>query len=89
MRRVAFFLAIVLSLSPGVSTKTKSKKLHGYVTNIVSTTTFEVEDYRITHDLTEVEDEYARPLQSLCRDWPKHIPDLSSTTRRTQATMLF
>ena len=56
MRRVAFFLAIVLSLSPGVSAKTKSKKIRGYVTNIVSTTTFEIEDYRITRDLTLVLD---------------------------------
>ena len=49
-----FILPIFLLLALALPAGAKEVKIHGYVTNITSPTTFEIEDYRITRDLSLV-----------------------------------
>lgn len=51
MKRFAT-LTILAALVFPVSGITKNKKIRGYVTEVISPTSFEIEDYRITRDLT-------------------------------------
>ena len=51
MKRWAIFLVLGVFLHPAaVEAKTKSVKIRGYVTNVVSPTEFEIEDYKIKSD---------------------------------------
>jgi hypothetical protein len=56
MKRLALFLSLVLvfSLALAVPVAAKEKKIRGYVTKIISSTEFEIEDYRITKDASLV-----------------------------------
>jgi hypothetical protein len=49
--RSAVLTAVLLVLAAS-STEAKEIKIHGYVTNIISPTQFEIEDYRITRELS-------------------------------------
>ena len=48
MKRTILFFSLFLALS--LPTSAKDKKIHGYVTNVISPTVIEIEDYRITRD---------------------------------------
>ncbi len=52
MRRLTLFIPLLLVLA--FPTGANEVKIHGYVTNVASPTTFEIEDYRITRDLSLV-----------------------------------
>ncbi|MBI4464763.1 MAG: hypothetical protein HY647_08685, partial [Acidobacteria bacterium] len=48
MKRLTFLL--VISFASNTAAVAGTVKIHGYVTNVVSPTVFEIEDYRITRD---------------------------------------
>lgn len=56
MKNRLIVLAAGVFLTIGMPAMAKSVKIHGYVTNVVSSTVFEIEDYKITKDLTLVLD---------------------------------
>jgi Zn-dependent protease with chaperone function len=47
-------LAVALFATSAIPAGAKEIKIHGYVTNVVSSTQFEIEDYRITRDVSLV-----------------------------------
>ncbi len=51
MRRIPILVALVVVLAFVPSAFAKSIKIRGFVTNVVSPTSFEIEDYRIMRDL--------------------------------------
>ena len=50
MRLTILFLSLFLSLGALLHAKTKKLKIRGYITNVVSATNFEIEDYKINRD---------------------------------------
>src|SRR5260370_40083500 len=60
-------LSVTLLFFFALPTCAKEIKIHGYVTNVISPTQFEIEDYRITRDLSLVlemeKEETEEPIQ--------------------------
>jgi hypothetical protein len=61
------FLSVALLFVCALPTCAKEIKIHGYVTNVISPTQFEIEDYRITRDLSLIleleKEEKEEPIQ--------------------------
>jgi hypothetical protein len=45
------FLSVALLIFVALPTCAKEIKIHGYVTNVISPTQFEIDDYKITRDM--------------------------------------